>query len=581
MSRSRKGQIERLISGTILALCIFLAVHHVAVLFSESITWDEFGLYRRVQDVITTGIFRTGGRPGLAMLWLLPLVEGCTDPMEVAIHARMLWLVFTLGYPVTLFLLLREFLSARGTTVGTNPSRNADPLLGIAGLVLIPLWLRWSVQVRTDQPALFFVFLSGVVMMRSSKTAELGVVSGVLACSGFLFSQKAVYGGGIVAILAVTHAWIRGELFRKSALLRLAYFALGGAAVYGLFHNLIAWTFVPAPTFSIEGGMRQLETAGSSLEYRLYPYVSHYFLPQALMLLGLCACTVQARRGQIVRYQELIAAWLILLVGAGVARFHTNGFAYFWLTIGCFPAAAVAISLGPIREIAQTKRWGQRLLQTTCVALPLILIGQNVAEGRFVLEDTQRAQRDAFSFIDRNFLRSAPGFHADGGLFCREAKGHFPVVFGIHLQEQFYGEKNSTNVTAFIETFRTLPVEFLIRTPRLEGFPRPIIEFWEANYVPYSSNILVPGFHLEPDQNEINVLVPGKYRWFTSEKNASPPHVNSQPLLEEGDIELHRGVNSIQASSRGSLVRSLLDRPRLTLDRFYSRGSIREISLRR
>ncbi|MGH9386930.1 MAG: glycosyltransferase family 39 protein [Vicinamibacterales bacterium] len=78
-------------------------------------------------------------------------------------------------------------------------------VIGVALLALAPAFLRWSLQVRTDQPALMFAVWGGVALLASTRRAWLAALAGAGFGLGFLCSQKALY----VAALAATLLAVR------------------------------------------------------------------------------------------------------------------------------------------------------------------------------------------------------------------------------------------------------------------------------------------------------------------------------------------------------------------------------------
>ena len=112
----------------------------VATLQRVAIHWDEFALFDSAARSLAEGVLRSGGRPGLAQLLVMPLVEGCRDEIAVGRLARALWLAITSATLAGLFIALAELLRERA-------QRYHDAALGVALLALLPVFLDTSIQV--------------------------------------------------------------------------------------------------------------------------------------------------------------------------------------------------------------------------------------------------------------------------------------------------------------------------------------------------------------------------------------------------------------------------------------------------
>ena len=78
---------------------------------------------------------------------LLPFVADCDDEIRVLRRARLLWLAITLAFLVGLAAWLAQ--------LSDDPrARVREAALGVALLALVPAFLEWSLQLRTDQIAL-------------------------------------------------------------------------------------------------------------------------------------------------------------------------------------------------------------------------------------------------------------------------------------------------------------------------------------------------------------------------------------------------------------------------------------------
>ena len=551
---------------------------HVTAGRLEAINWDEFALYRRVQDAVTTGVFSGGGRPGLAILMLIPFVSDCSDALTTSNAARLVWHVFGVGYPVGLYFVLRDFFRVRARN-RDDTAGSLDALLGVGLLVLVPLWLRWSLHVRTDQPALFFVLWAVLAMFRSERRAAWAVVAGGLAASGYLSSQKAVYIGEIAIVLVVVRTWMGSGFSVRRDLIRVAGFLVGAGVCYAVFRVSVGHFFTAPPVRGGGGGAMDSWTHyRDMLNYRLYPYLLPLLIPHAVLLLALVVATVSAIRGRLESYRELIASWLCLLLGALTAAFHTSGFAYFWMTIGVFPAVALAIALGPIRELLARLAWRERWLAALHGGAWLILLAQCQPTAVEGLQDTQFTQRNAFEFIEKNFDSDEIGFQVEGALFCRQPKAEFRAYFTIQITKLFQGEKNVARARAFAQQFRDKPVAFVIRSARLLQFPPLVHEFWNEHYVRASWLVMVPGFQSPGDNTSrsVDVIIAGRYHW-RGDSEGSAVWVDDKPLLSGEIVELDSGQHRLKSSAPGALIRMLRDDHGYRGGLFYSSGSWREL----
>ncbi len=557
-----------------IVLCALFAVHHVAAIFTESINWDEFGLLRRARTAAHTGYFQHGGRPGLGLLALMPFVAGCEDTIANARLCRIVWLVFSLGYPAAMFTLLRRFLSGvREAPEGAG----WDAFTSLPLLLLVPLWLRWSVQVRTDQPALFCVLWAGYFMLRSREVPAWAAAAGILSTLGFLFTQKAAYTGLIVANLVIVHTLARPWTWRKLAF-RCGLFALPAALTYAIFEMLIRTAFELSPSYSLETGMSHLKVYGEALQFGLYQYLLPDIVPHALLALGLIAVSVRPLWQMVGKRLEVLAAWVTVLAGLAVGYFHTTTFAYFWMTIGVFPAMALALGMGSIRAALALIRVPNRLFQGLYALSGAWLIYQSIPTGFSILEDTQRKQTEAFAFIDSNFERNEIGYQVEGGLYCRERSSPFFVTFGIHIVRDYMGRNKEKNIDAFIEQFRTTPVAFMIQSERIDVFPEPIRDFFNENYIYYRSLVRVTGKRVSAGASSVDIFVPGRYRW--------EPHqpadllIDGTRLKRKATIVLKPGTYQLTSTESGVLVRDVEGEPIMPtrLDRFYNWETVRELA---
>jgi len=124
---------------------VLLIGAHCAAIYTESIHWDELALFYRAAETWRTGVMDAGGRPGLAAVLPGPLVRGCSDAIAVVHEGRWATAFATFAYLAGLIIALRTVLNG----VVERPLKCA--LFGVMLLVGVPIFHRWSVQVRSDQ----------------------------------------------------------------------------------------------------------------------------------------------------------------------------------------------------------------------------------------------------------------------------------------------------------------------------------------------------------------------------------------------------------------------------------------------
>jgi hypothetical protein len=394
---------------------------------------------------------------------------------------------------------------------------------------------------------------------------------------GLLCTLKGVYVGALVGVLVVFHRLMgdRGSLTKDG--LRASTFLLSAAMIWLAYKGLVTFGFDKAQLQSVETQFESLKMYGSQLNYRLYPYVAHDMIPHGVVGLGLLGATAPALRARLAGSHEILAAWIILAVGVGVAWFHETCFAYFWMTIGLFPAAGAAVALGPIREAIAKDGTKLPLIALIHLSSWLLLSAQSVPTGLDVLKNTLRRQRDSMDFVERNFRRDSLGFHVEGALTCREPKNHFQVYFSPHIFHAFYGANAERNIIDFLDEFRDRPVEFIVRSPREIQFPTVIQDFWSDHYVHYKAGVLVPGFSLEPGSKEVEVLVAGEYRWRPAKEGSASLVLQNQEVAADGTVRLDQGMLTLEAPTKGVLHLKQKEAPESASPYFYSEGSMREL----
>lgn len=107
----------------------------VATVYTDSVNWDEFGLLHHVSWTAETGVLHAAGRPGLAVVALLPLLGDCPDEMTVIHRARILWLGITVLVLVGLAALVVQLRR-------DSKTRWREAGLAVALLSMMPAFLQ-------------------------------------------------------------------------------------------------------------------------------------------------------------------------------------------------------------------------------------------------------------------------------------------------------------------------------------------------------------------------------------------------------------------------------------------------------
>jgi hypothetical protein len=553
-------------------LAFALAATQVAAVFTESVNWDELALFHRTERSASTGMLQGGGRPGLAVLLLIPFVRGCTGTIATIAQARLVWVAVTLGILAALFVLL--YGAARA-----SEHRVHAAALGVGMIALVPVFMRWSVQVRTDQPAVAAALWASVALLASRRRPWLAAVAGALFVFGYLFSQKAVYVGALGSAIALSDVivdrpavWARES--RRIAW-RVVWLAVGAALV------IFAWL---ATMTLLYGSVAPLAPVGAVLDvfdyyrelfgYRVYVGMLPTLYPHAAALVLLLLALRVAHLRRTAQLRPLLVALAVAAMGLAVGAFHAAAFPYFWMTLGLFPACAIGLGWP---AIASTWPTASRAIAVGLWAGLLIIAVPYRIE---MLQDTQAVQRDTFAFIERNFDATARGFNADGGLFCRRDPQPFPVYLHEHVMRTFGGSDGDRQADLFIAEFRNRPVAFLIEDFLLYPFPRKVVEFWSTHYVRYSGAAAVAGRRLGGSAGteiELDIIVPGHYRWSGSGSIS----IDGIRLDAGATITLSRGGHTATLAvdtPGGVLALALPEPPRPSEAPFHALAPVSEIA---
>jgi len=558
-------------------LALVIAVYaatRVAAVFTVAANWDEFALLDRAATTAATGVLDGGGRPGLATLVLVPFAAGCEDEIVALRNARLLWTAVTLAFLLGIAALLSRFSDG-------SERRNHDAWLGVGLLALVPAFLEWSLQVRSDQLALAFGIWGAVALLASQRRVAWAIVAGGLFGAGYLATQKLIYIGALAALLALAQLILARDFRPRREALRAIACALMMLGVIAAFQAATdatlevpqqqrALTSLSTPA-AVASQMSRFEYYRSTIGFSQYRTILPTLVPHGLLLLALTIATAVARLKHR-RMSRLGVAWAVLALGAAVAAFHASAFAYFWMTLGLFPAVAFALAAPSLREALPDKR--RQLIPLATAGLWLVLAAQGVARIAELSIDTQSVQRESLSFIHRNFDAEAVGFHPERAPFCRREDDPLELYFSQAIMRQFGGEDRERHTRRLIRNLRERPVRYVVESFRLNQFPVEIRRFLADNYQPYRASVFVAGRRLEGPiggHSQFELIVPGRYRWLPFE---SPASIRiGDTLLAPGETaELSTGNHTaefIEDVAGGILVLAVADPPTTAPLAFY------------
>ena len=554
-------------------LLMGLVLSRVGAVYTESVNWDEFGLLENAAQTAASGQLHAGGRPGLAVLLVLPLVNQCGDEIAAVHGARLLWLVIT-----GLMLLGLAKLASQMAGSLSLWERRYDALLALALLALVPTFLEWSIQVRSDQIALAAGLWGGVALLGSRARPALALAAGLLFGLGYLASQKLVYVGALAGLLALGRLWMDGDWRVARELLRALLVVAGGAAVLAAFPLFVAWLFPAQPVTGADGslgasfsaGMGAFEFYRQTIGHAEYAALLPFLLPHVLLLALLFVATRRAWADGGAQLRRLLLAWAVLGLGLAVALFHAAAFAYFFMTLGLFPAVAFAIARLPLLELLPEAAARRR---AALAGFSVLVVGPGVVASALMLQDSQTNQRESLSFIARNFAAGEQGFHPEGALFCRLVQEPFPIYFSQQIYA-YFGRDPAIRVQStrkMIEDFESRQVKFVLESWRLSQFPEDLRRFWDDHYQPYRGSVLVAGRYFDEghaDGGDFDLLVDGEYRWLPLAGNRSLS-VDGHEVLPGGRVTLRRGPHRAEDPGAGYLVLALNEPPGLAEQPFY------------
>jgi hypothetical protein len=544
-------------------LLLVVAAARVIAVFTLNINWDEFALLERAVVTLRTGELVGGGRPGLATLILVPFAAACRNAVDTLVHARLLWTAIAVAGAVAFWFLLRGVLRP-------SPHRWAAAATGLGLWVLAPPFLHASTQVRTDQPAILFGLLGGLALLASQRRVGWGLGAGLLFGTGFLFSQKLLYVGGLAVAVTGGQMAIRGDRAPGRNALRAALAGAGFLAVVLAYRALMPQVEGTPALLPVSGGLSTFQHYREIIGWQQYRRMLPVLLPHGIAIAALVALSIDWVRHRGPHGAELATAWAVLLVGLAVMLFHAARFLYFYMVLGLFPATVGALVVASALYRLGTDR--RRTVFLGALWLPLALIGATHAGALTV--QTQQHQRASLEFVERSFSPEARGFEGRGAFACRPDPDPFPVRFYQRVRVEFGGEDRAERVAALLEEFRARPVEFMI-LPVRQGYPQELWEFWRTRYVPYHGAVHVPGRWIRGGpgwSGTFEVVAPGDYVWRTPPGATAPLEVVGTRVEPGTSIFLgHQGMVALRLpeGGEGMLVVALPQPPAPDTTGFY------------
>lgn len=542
---------------------LVVLVARIVAVFTLNVNWDEFALLDRAVTTVRTGDLVTGGRPGLGTLTLAPIAASCQNAVDAVVQGRMLWTVVVLAAVTAFWFLLRAVLPE-------GPHRRTALVAAVVLWVLTIPFLRASIQVRTDQPAIMFGLLGGIALLASRRAAPWAIVSGLLFGVGFLFTQKLLYVGGLVAVLAVGQLRIHDDLRLRREAIRTALTGAAFLLVVLGYRAVTARLSVAPHLLPVAGGLAAFEQYHDHVGWAYYRAMLPLLLPHGIAIISLFVLTAErilaARRPG----AELMTAWVVVALGLAVMIFHAARFPYFFMVLGLFPAAVGGLVVGPVLDRLGTP--GRRAVFLAVLLLPFA--GAGTVYALTLTAPTLQHQRASLAFVERNFAREARGFEARGAFACRDDPDPFPVHFLGAVRQQFAGEDRLQRIRDMAGEFRSRPVAFMI-PPTGHGYPPELWAFWNTRYVHYHGAVHVPGRTIVGGSGwsgDFEVIVPGRYVWRTGEEVAGALEVGGRRVVPGATILLNDpGYASLRLpdGGEGILVLSLPDAPATDTTSFY------------
>lgn len=546
------------------ALALVLATR-IATVYTDTVNWDEFGLLHHVSWSAQSGVLQGGGRPGLAVAALLPLLGDCPDEMTVIHRARLLWLAITIGMLAGLAAVVVQLRRDSRT-------RWREAGLAVALLAMVPEFLRWSIEVRTDQLALAAGLWGATALLASRRRPALALLAGALFGLAYLSTQKAVYVCLLAGLLTLGDLWLRRELKLRREAVRAALALSAGAATVALFYAAAglfdgggAEPAAATEVLTLSIGMKAFEFYRNTIGYSQYAELLPSLGPHAALLLLLVVASRDERCRAGDGGRQLQLAWAVLLLGVAVGLFHAAAFSYFWMTLGLFPAIGLALAWRPAQPLLDSLSGRRRTLLLAGFWCVLTLPALQQTADR--LRDTQAVQRDSLAFVQRNFAGGEAGFQPEGAIFCRAGERPLPIFYSQLLYQLFGSDEQRAerSVRWLLRHFDERQVRFLVQSWRFDQFPLEIREYWREHYLPYSDAVWVAGQSFDGSERTraFDLVVDGEYRWVPL-SGPTPVQIDGQSLTAGQLTRLSRGRHQADFGDQaapGVLVLAIGDPP--------------------
>jgi hypothetical protein len=329
-------------------------------------------------------------------------------------------------------------------------------------------------------------------------------------------------------------------------------------------------TSLSTPT-TVKAQMSEFAYFRNTIGLSQYREIVPTLVPHALLLLALLAATVAAIHARR-RADALWIAWAVLVLGLAIGAFHASAFAYFWMTLGLFPAAALALAAPELRDALPASR--RNLAPLATAGLWLVLVVQGGARIAELTIDTQSVQRESLTFLHRNFDDDAIGFHPERAPFCRHEANPMRLYFSQLIYRHFAGDTREDHTRRLVSDLRERPVQYVVQSFRLNQFPVEVRRFLADNYQPYRASVFVAGRRLagpSGGHSDFELIVPGRYRWIPFE-TPSPIRIGGRLLAPGETAEFAAGSHSaefVAAVSGGMLVLAVDDPPGTAPLAFY------------